>query len=244
MLSYKRLNNLTGWVIFAVALVTYSLTVERTASFWDCGEFIACAYKLQVPHPPGAPLFLLLGRLFSFFAAGDVTKVAYWVNMVSVLSSAATILFLFWTITMLVQKTMNKAESEYATADTLLVVGSGAVGALVYTFSDTFWFSAVEAEVYGLSSFFTAIVVWAALRWERIEDEATANRWVLLIAYLTGLSIGVHLLNLVTLPALALLFYYKHYNRLSPRDLLATLLLGVMLMLGLVLLEKDRKSVV
>ncbi|WP_375446677.1 protein O-mannosyl-transferase family [uncultured Fibrella sp.] len=237
MLSYKRLNNLTGWVIFAVALITYASTVERTASFWDCGEFIACAYKLQVPHPPGAPFFLLLGRLFSFLAGGDVTKVAYWINMVSVLSSAATILFLFWTITMLVQKTLTTDEEDYTTADTLLVIGSGAVGALVYTFSDTFWFSAVEAEVYGLSSFFTAIVVWAALRWERIKDEATANRWILLIAYLTGLSIGVHLLNLVTLPALALLFYYKHYNRLSPRDLIATLLLGVMLMLGLILLE-------
>ncbi|MEZ0607373.1 protein O-mannosyl-transferase family [Fibrella sp. WM1] len=249
MLSYKRLNNLTGWVLFGIALITYALTVERTASFWDCGEFIACAYKLQVPHPPGAPFFLLLGRLFSFLSGGDVTKVAYWVNMVSVLSSAGTILFLYWTITLLIQKAMvpsgtlavaehiNAAEPNYSLADKLLIVGSGAVGALVYTFSDTFWFSAVEAEVYGLSSFFTAIVVWAALRWERIENEAMANRWLLLIAYLTGLSIGVHLLNLVTLPALALLFYYKHYNRLSPRDLLATLLLGVMLMLGLLLLE-------
>ncbi len=237
MLSFKRLNNATGWVIFAVALLTYALTVERTASFWDCGEFIACAFKLQVPHPPGAPLFLLLGRLFSFLAAGDVTKVAYWINMVSVLSSAATILFLFWTITMLVQKALAKNEADYSTTDTLVVIGSGAVGALIFTFSDTFWFSAVEAEVYGLSTFFTAIVVWAALRWERIRDEATANRWLLLIAYLTGLSIGVHLLNLVTLPALSLLYYYKHYNRLSPRSMAATLLLGILLMLGLVLLE-------
>jgi hypothetical protein len=249
MLSYKRLNNLTGWAIFAVALVTYALTVERTASFWDCGEFIACAYKLQVPHPPGAPFFLLLGRLFSFLSGGDVTKVAFWVNMVSVLSSAGTILFLYWTITLLAQKAMapagtkglaaytNEAEQTYSLADKLLVIGAGAVGALIYTFSDTFWFSAVEAEVYGLSSFFTAIVVWAALRWERIEDEATANRWLLLIAYLTGLSIGVHLLNLVTLPALALLYYYKHYDRLTSRDLLATLLLGVLLMLGLILVE-------
>lgn len=215
MQSYKRLNTLTGWAVFAVALLTYALTVERTASFWDCGEFIACSFKLQVPHPPGAPFFLLLGRIFSLLALGDVTKVAFWVNMVSVMSSAFTILFLFWTITMLAQKLFNKAEETYSSADTLIVLGTGAVGSLVYTFSDTFWFSAVEAEVYGLSSFFTAIVVWAAFRWERIEDDATANRWLLLIAYLTGLSIGVHLLNLVTLPALALLYYYKKYQKIT-----------------------------
>ncbi|GAA4403919.1 DUF2723 domain-containing protein [Nibrella viscosa] len=215
MQSYKRLNTLTGWAVFAVALLTYALTVEPTASFWDCGEFIACSFKLQVPHPPGAPFFLLLGRMFSLLALGDLTKVAFWVNMVSVTSSAFTILFLFWTITMLAQKLLYKAEATYATADTLIVLGTGAVGALTYTFSDTFWFSAVEAEVYGLSSFFTAIVVWAAFRWERIEDDATANRWLLLIAYLTGLSIGVHLLNLVTLPALALLYYYKKYQKIT-----------------------------
>ena len=237
MLAYKRLNTVTGWVIFAVAFLTYALTVERTASFWDCGEFIACAYKLQVPHPPGAPFFLLLGRLFSLISGGDVTKVAYWINMVSVLSSAATILFLFWTITMLAQKALDKVEADYDLGDTLLVVGSGAVGALIYTFSDTFWFSAVEAEVYGLSSFFTAVVVWAAFRWERIQDEATANRWLLLIAYLTGLSIGVHLLNLVTLPALAMIFYYKHYNRVSPRDMAVMLVSAIALYFGLVWLE-------
>ncbi len=223
MLSFRRLNTLTGWAVFAVALVTYALTVERTASFWDCGEFIACAFKLQVPHPPGAPLFLLIGRLFSLLAFGDVTRVAYWINMVSVTASAFSILFLFWTITMLAQKLLpgtapaHEAEKTYSTADTLLVIGTGAVGALAYTFSDTFWFSAVEAEVYGMSSFFTAIVVWAALRWERIEDEALANRWLILIAYLTGLSIGVHLLNLVTLPALALLYYYKKNQKVSLR---------------------------
>ena len=209
MHSFKRLNTLMGWAVFAVALITFAMTVERTASFWDCGEFIACSFKLQVPHPPGAPFFLLLGRLFSMMSFGDLTSVAYWVNMASVLASAFTIAFLFWTITMLAQKLLNKAESDYTTADTLLVLGTSAVGALAYTFSDTFWFSAVEAEVYGMSSFFTAIVVWAAFKWERIEDEAAANRWLIFIAYLTGLSIGVHLLNLVTLPALALIYYFK-----------------------------------
>ena len=213
MPSFKRLNILTGWFAFAVALFTYASTVERTASFWDCGEFIACSFKLQVPHPPGAPFFLLLGRIFSMFSFGDLTSVAYWVNMGSVLASAFTIAFLFWTITMLAQKLLGRPESEYSTADTLLVIGTGAVGALAYTFSDTFWFSAVEAEVYGMSSFFTAIVVWAAFKWERIEDEAAANRWLIFIAYLTGLSIGVHLLNLVTLPALALIYYFKKYPK-------------------------------
>lgn len=214
MQSFKRLNTLTGWFVFAVALVTYAMTVERTASFWDCGEFIACAFKLQVPHPPGAPFFLLLGRVFSLLSLGDLTNVAYWINMVSVLASAFTIAFLYWTISMLAEKLLAQPGTRpdnrtYSTADTLLVIGTSAVGALAYTFSDTFWFSAVEAEVYGMSSFFTAIVVWAAFKWERIDDEAAANRWLIFIAYLTGLSIGVHLLNLVTLPALALIYYFK-----------------------------------
>lgn len=211
MVPFNRLNTLIGWLVFATALITYALTVERTASFWDCGEFIAASFKLQVPHPPGAPFFLLLGRIFSLLSLGDLTKVAYWINMVSVLASAFTILFLFWTITLLTQKLVGKPASDYTTADSVLVAGTGAVGALAYTFSDTFWFSAVEAEVYGMSSFFTAIVVWAAFRWERIEDEAAANRWLIFIAYLTGLSIGVHLLNLVVVPVLALVYYGKKY---------------------------------
>jgi len=215
MTPFRRLNTLTGWVVFAVALLTYTATVERTASFWDCGEFIACSYKLQVPHPPGAPFFLLIGRLFSLLSFGDVTKVAYWVNMVSVVASAFTILFLFWTITRLGRKLIGKSMEEMTTNDTIQVLAAGGVGALAYTFSDSFWFSAVEAEVYGLSSFFTAIVVWAAFRWEEIEDEAAANRWIIFIAYLTGLSIGVHLLNLVALPALALIYYFKKKQKTS-----------------------------
>lgn len=211
MIPFNRLNTILGWLAFATALVTYTLTVERTASFWDCGEFIAASFKLQVPHPPGAPFFLLLGRIFSMLSLGDLTRVAYWINMTSVLASAFTILFLFWTITLLAQKLIGKPVSEYTSADSMLVIGTGAVGALVYTFSDTFWFSAVEAEVYGMSSFFTAIVVWAAFKWERIEDEAAANRWLIFMAYLTGLSIGVHLLNLVVVPVLTLIYYAKKY---------------------------------
>ncbi len=213
MSKFNRINNITGWLVFAVALVTYVLTVERTASFWDCGEFIACAYKLQVPHPPGAPLFLLIGRMFSLLSFGDVTKVAYWINMVSVVSSAFTILFLFWTISLLARKIIGKKDDELTQGETFAVLGAGIVGALAYTFSDSFWFSAVEAEVYGLSSFFTAIVIWAVFKWERIEDEAAANRWLIFTFYLVGLSIGVHLLNLVTIPALALVYYFKKYKQ-------------------------------
>ena len=209
MQQFKRNNNLAGWIVFAISLITYTLTVEPTASFWDCGEFIACAYKLQVPHPPGAPLFLLLGRMFSFLALGDVTRVAFWINMMSVVSSALTILFMHWTIVMIGRKVVRKSFADLTQSEGIILLLSGIVGSLVYAFSDSFWFSAVEAEVYAMSSFFTAIVVWAAFRWELVENEAEANRWILFIAYLVGLSIGVHLLNLVTLPALALLWYFK-----------------------------------
>ncbi|MCE7040877.1 DUF2723 domain-containing protein [Dyadobacter sp. CY312] len=212
MTRFSRANNLTGWIVFAIALITYTLTVERTASFWDCGEFIACAFKLQVPHPPGAPFFLLVGRIFALFAFGDLTNVAYWVNMVSVLSSAFTILFLFWTITLLARKIIGKADEDLTPGDVILLMGSGIIGALAYTWSDSFWFSAVEAEVYGMSSFFTAIVIWAVFKWERIQDPAAENRYLIFIAYLVGISIGVHLLNLVTIPALALVYYFKKYK--------------------------------
>jgi hypothetical protein len=213
MIQFKRTNNLIGWIVFSIAFLTYALTVERTASFWDCGEFIACAFKLQVPHPPGAPFFLLIGRIFSMFALRDVSKVAFWVNMISVLCSAFTILFLFWTITLLAGKWIGKREEDLRLNDLILMMGSGVVGALAYAWSDSFWFSAAEAEVYAMSSFFTAIVIWAVFKWERIEDPGDENRWLILIAYLTGLSIGVHLLNLVTIPALALVYYFKKYPK-------------------------------
>jgi len=212
-MKFQSINNIGGWFAFAVALVTYWLTFEETASYWDCGEFIAVAYKLEVSHPPGAPLFMLLGRMFSFLAFGDVTKVAYWINSLSVLSSAFTILFLFWSITLFGRKLMGIARDEdMSEGQVWTVMCAALVGALAYTFSDSFWFSAVEAEVYAMSAFFTAFVVWGILKWDVIEDERAANRWLIFIAYVMGLSIGIHMLNLVTIPALGLIYYFKKYK--------------------------------
>lgn len=217
-MSFKKLNDIVGWIICIIATTVYVLTVEETASFWDCGEFIAVSYKLMVPHPPGAPFFLLMGRMFSFLALGDVTQVAFWINMISVLSSSFSILFLYWSIVLLGKKLMvtpeNKGEN-FVFGQQLTLIGAGVVGSLAYTFSDSFWFSAVEAEVYGMSSFFTAFVVWAMLKWETIENPVLANKWLILIAYMMGLSIGVHLLNLVTIPALGLIYYYKNYQKIT-----------------------------
>ncbi|MDX5345838.1 MAG: DUF2723 domain-containing protein, partial [Hymenobacteraceae bacterium] len=205
-----------------MALLVYVRTLEPTTNFWDCGEFIASAYKLQVPHPPGAPLFLLVGRMFSLLAFGDVTQVAYWVNMVSALSSAFTILFLFWTITLLAKRILLKPDAAPSSAQTTVILGSGLVGALSYTFSDSFWFSAVEAEVYAFSSFFTAFVVWAMLKWSSTEKLQQRYHWLILIAYMIGLSIGVHLLNLVAIPAMAFVYYLRNY-RFSYKGSLLTL---------------------
>ncbi|WP_266204132.1 glycosyltransferase family 117 protein [Pontibacter kalidii] len=211
MTDYRKANNLVGWVVFLIATAVYVLTLEPTASFWDAGEFIACSYKLLVPHPPGAPFYLLMGRLFSMFAS-DVTQVAWWVNLLSALASSFTALFLFWTITILARKVLLKEGAAPTKGNTWLIMGSGAVGALAYTFSDSAWFSAVEAEVYAMSSFFTAIVFWAMLRWEEKVGEAHSDKWLILIAYLVGLSIGAHLLNLVTIPALAFIYYFRLYK--------------------------------
>ena len=236
-MSYKNANNLLGWVAFLVAAVTYILTIEPTASFWDCGEFIAVSYKLMVPHPPGAPLFLLIGRAFSLMAGGDVTQVAFWINMVSAMSSAFTILFLFWTITLLGKKMLVGRGIEHkltSAGQQALVLGSGLVGALAFTFSDSFWFSAVEAEVYALSSFFTAFVFWAMLRWDEVADQPRSDRWLLLIAYAMGLSIGVHLLNLVTIPAMALVYYFRRSKEIKPFSLIVTIGISFMI-LGVIL---------
>lgn len=202
------MNNVGGWFVFTLALAVYWLSMEPTSSFWDCGEFIAASYKLQVPHPPGAPLFLLIGRLFSFLSFGDPHQVSYWINFSSVLAGAFTSMFLFWSIVLFAKKMIKTCDL----SSSLIVFGSGFVGALAYTFCDSAWFSNVEAEVYALSSFFTALVVWAVLKWDAIEDEAAANRWLIFTFYLIGLSIGVHLLNLVTLPALAMIYYFKKYS--------------------------------
>lgn len=221
MLNYKKVNDLTGWVVFAIATLVYFLTMEPTASFWDCGEFIAASNKLQVPHPPGAPFFLLVGRIFSMFTS-DVENIAVMVNSVSALSSSFTILFLFWTITMLTKKVLLKNELPSKTGDIITIMGSGIVGSLAFTFTDSFWFSATEAEVYAMSSLFTAFVFWAILKWEHNFHEENSDKWILFIAYLMGLSIGVHLLNLVTLPALGFVYYFKKY-KVTTTGVLATL---------------------
>ncbi len=210
-MNYSKTNTIIGWAVFAIATLVYFLTLEPTASWWDCGEYIATAYKLQVGHPPGAPLFQLLGRFFSLFAFGNVENVALMINIMSALSSSFTILFLFWTITILARKLVANQGEEPAGTQQYLIFGAGVVGALAYTFSDSFWFSAVEGEVYAMSSFFTAIVFWAILKWEAVSEEQGAFRWLILIAYMIGLSIGVHLLNLLAIPAIAYVYYYKKY---------------------------------
>ncbi|HKM94422.1 MAG TPA: DUF2723 domain-containing protein [Prolixibacteraceae bacterium] len=208
-MNYKKLNIIVGWFTFAIALIVYLLTMEATASFWDCGEFITTAFKLEVGHPPGAPFFMLLGRLFTVFGGPETAAIL--MNSFTALASALTILFLFWTITHLAKKLIS-SEDNPKTGDMIAILGSGLVGALAYTFSDTFWFSAVEAEVYGLSSLFTALVFWAILKWENIADQPHSNRWLILICYLAGLSIGVHLLNLLAIPAIAFVYYYKKHE--------------------------------
>ncbi len=212
MKQYKFLNNAAGWIVFLIASAVYIITSEPTASYWDCGEYISTAYKLQVGHPPGAPLFQLMGRFFSMFAFGDVKLVARMVNTMSALASGFTILFLFWSITALAKKIVFKSRAEIKMHEIITVLGAGFVGSMAYTFSDSFWFSAVEGEVYATSSFFTAIVFWAILRWENVADEPGSYRWIVLIAFLVGLSIGVHLLNLLTIPAITLVFYFKKFK--------------------------------
>ena len=208
MKQYRTVNNLMGWLTFIIAATVYCMTIEPTASFWDCPEFITTGYKLEVGHPPGAPFFMLMANLFTQFAS-DVTTVAKMVNYMSALMSGACILFLFWSITHLVRKLIITDENNITKGQLITIMGSGLVGALVYTFSDTFWFSAVEGEVYAFSSLFTAVVFWLILKWEDVADQPHSDRWIILIAYLTGLSIGVHLLNLLCLPAIVLVYYYK-----------------------------------
>lgn len=230
--NYQRLNNIVGWLIFLIASYTYLSTIEATASFWDCGEYIACADKLEVGHPPGAPLFLLIGRFFSLFAFGDTAKVGMMVNSMSALCSAFTILFLFWTITALARKIVE-ATGEFTTGKMYAVFGAGAVGALAYTFSDSFWFSAVEGEVYAMSSFFTAISFWAILRWEREADDTHASRWIILIAYLIGLAVGVHLLNLLVIPAVVYIYYFRKYPVVTRKGFIITGLIALVILGGI-----------
>ncbi len=229
MTDFKKINNLAGWATFAISMIVYIMTIEETASFWDCGEFIAIAYKLEVSHPPGAPLFMLIGRLFSFLSMGDTTQVAYWINMSSALASGFTILFLYWTIVMLGRKLIGAEPWNETPMQKILLVAGGAIGALSFAFTDSFWFSAVEGEVYAMSSFFTAFVFWAMLKWEMVEDESTANKWLLLIAYMMGLSSGIHLLGLVTVPALALIYYFKKHKTPHFGGVMLTLFVSLVL---------------
>lgn len=218
-MNYKKINNITGWIILLIASAVYIMTMEATGSLWDCGEFASCAYKLQLPHPPGAPLFVLLGRLFMIpFGTNPIAGV----NMMSALASGFTILFLFWSITHFAKKIVQKDNNELSGQQIFAIMAAGVVGALAYTFSDTFWYSAVESEVYAMSSFFTALVVWVILKWEDAVTEeqkrgitghfTSADRWLILLFYLMGLSIGVHLLNLLTVPAVVLIYYFKRYK--------------------------------
>ncbi len=230
MKQYNFLNNLVGWIVFAISAATYILTTEASASFWDCGEFISTANKLLVGHPPGAPFFMIVGRLFAIMAP-DASLVAKAINIMSALASAFTILFLFWTITHLAKKIFISSDTPELW-QTIAVMGAGVVGALAYTFSDTFWFSAVEGEVYAMSSLFTAAVFWAILKWEDVADELGSNRWIILIAYLMGLSIGVHLLNLLCIPAIVMVYYYKKYT-ITPRNTVYALLLACVLIIAI-----------
>jgi hypothetical protein len=229
--DFRFWNNITGWALFAVSLLVYLLTIEPTVSFWDCGEFILCSYRLEVGHPPGAPFFLLLGRFFTLFAGGDTSKVAMMVNIMSALASAFTILFLFWSVTRIIRLATGDGR-DVRGGKAFAILASGAVGALAYAFSDTFWFSAVEGEVYATSSLFTAAVFWAMLRWYDEADDPHAGRWIILIAYLMGLSIGVHLLNLLALPVLVLIWYFRKYELTAKGVIYATLsgflILGVL----------------
>ena len=227
--KYRLWDNILGWTAFAVAAVTYLMTIEPTTSLWDCGEFIASAFKLEVGHPPGAPLFMIMGNFFANFAGGDVTKVAMMVNAMSGLASALTILFLFWTITHLARRIFLRQESDYTAGRIIAVLGAGLTGAMAYAFSDTFWFSAVEGEVYATSSLFTAAVFWAILRWEDVADEPHADRWIILIAFLMGLSLGVHLLNLLAIPAIVCVWYFRKYE-FSWKGLAASLAVSIVIL--------------
>lgn len=225
-MNYNKINNLFGWLIAALSTMVYISTADRFNSWWDTGEFIASAYKLQIVHQPGAPLFLMLQNVFSNLADGDVTRIAYWMNVGSAVCSGLTVLFLFWTITALARKIVIKSNAPQAW-DVVLVMLAGLVGAGAYAFTDSFWYSAVESEVYAMSSLCTAVVFWLVLKWDKRADEADANRWLLLIMYIMGLSIGVHLLNLLTIPAIALIVYFRKKKTVSAKGVAQALTIGV-----------------
>lgn len=229
-MNYAKINNLVGWLCALIATTTYVLTMEPTTSWWDPGEFIAASHRMQVVHQPGAPLFLMLQNVFSNLSFGDPQRIAYWMNMGSAVSSGLTVLFLFWTITALVRKVVGRAGEVTTRMEMLQIMGAGAVGALAYAFSDTFWFSAVESEVYSMSTLCTAVVFWAILKWEVRADEPGGNRWLVFIAYIMGLSIGVHLLNLLTIPTLALVIYFRRTHKATVGGAAKALLIGCLVL--------------
>jgi hypothetical protein len=230
-MQYNKINNLLGWLCFAIASVTYILTLEPSVSFWDCGEFISCAFRLQVAHQPGYPLFAMLGKAFSLLSMGNNAKVPYFTNMMSAFASGATIMFLFWTITALAKKMLlDKAGETIDQAKLILIMGAGLVGAIAFTYTDTFWFSAVETIVFALSALCTAVVFWAILKWDAHADEPGADRWIVFIAYVIGLSIGIHLLNLLTIPAIAMVYYFRRGKSVNAGGAIITFLIGVLIL--------------
>jgi len=236
-MTYSKWNTYLGWLVFLIATAVYFITIEDTVSLWDCGEYITAAYKLEVGHPPGAPLFMVLGRLFSFFA--DPENVAVWINRLSAISSSLTILFMFWSLTLLIKKMILKDKKELSCADQVVIFASAAIGSLAYTFSDSFWFSAVEGEVYAMASLFTAGIFWAILKWDeemmQIQDgtlspDVAPNRWILLIMFLLGLAIGVHLLGILVVPAIGFMIYFRYWKNADIKGILITGLLSVFIL--------------
>jgi len=227
--NFSKWNTITGWLAFGIALLTYTLTVEPTMSFWDCGEYIATAAKLEVGHPPGAPLFQMIGAFFAMFAS-DNTHVALMVNMMSVFSSAFTILFLFWSSTMILKKIIAQV-SEINTSNSIVILGSSFVGALAYTFSDSFWFNAVEAEVYAMATLLIALLFWLGLRWEQEMNTPRGNRWLLIISLVVGLSFGVHFMALLTIPAIGLLYYFKNYKTITIKNFIVANVVSISIFL-------------
>jgi len=220
-MNFNKYNNITGWIVCAIACTVYIMTMEPTGSFWDCGEFISSCYKLQIPHPPGAPLFIMMGRFFIILFGDNPLTAARAVNFMSAIASGFTILFLFWSITHFARKMVQKNNPSLSNQQIFTIMSAGVIGALAYTFCDSFWYSAVEGEVYGSSSFFTALVFWAVLKWEQQADKPAADKWLIFIFYMMGLSVGVHLLNLLTIPAIVMVYYYKRYKATAWKTILA-----------------------
>src|SRR6202012_818703 len=226
-MQFNKINNLLGWLCFVIASTTYILTLEPSVSFWDCGEFIACAYRLQVSHQPGYPLFAMICKVFSLLSLGDVTKVAYFTNMACALASGVTIMFLFWTITLIARKIMFKNGGEVDRTKQILILGAGFVGAMAFAFTDTFWFSAIETIVFAMAALCTAVVFWAILKWDAHSDEPGADKWIIFIAYVIGLSIGIHLLNLLSIPAIVMVYYFRRYKNINLKTGIIAFLISI-----------------